>query len=291
MENKKRALGKGLEQLFDLDNLNVENVSDFEKQIYTETKGEEIIELNVNEIRPNPYQPRTVFDESALNELASSIKENGVFQPIIVKKSIKGYDVIAGERRLRASKLAGKQTIPAIIRQLTDEKMAEIALLENLQRENLNALEEAKAYKSLLEQLNITQEELSKRVSKSRSHITNVLGLLRLPACVQEMIADKKITMGHARVLSKLEDNEEIIRMANAIIESGMPVRDVERASADKPKKQAQKREKSNEYKYVEELLCDKLDTKVKIKDKKLEISFVNNADLNRILEIFNIKE
>jgi len=281
MEGKKRALGKGLEQLFDLDNLNVNNVSEFEKQIYTETKGEEIIELNVDEIRPNPYQPRTVFDETALNELALSIKENGVFQPIIVKKSIKGYEVIAGERRLRASKLAGMKTIPAIIRQLSDEKMAEIALLENLQRENLNALEEAKAYKSLLEQLAITQEELSKRVSKSRSHITNVLGLLRLPKSVQDMIADKQLTMGHARVLSKLEDEEEII----------MPVREVEKASADKPRKQAQKREKSNEYKYVEELLCDKLDAKVKIKDRKLEISFVNNADLNRILEIINIKE
>lgn len=291
MENKKRALGKGLEQLFDLDNLSVDNVSDYEKQIYTETKGEEIIELNVDEIRPNPYQPRTVFDENALNELALSIKENGVFQPIIVKKSIKGYDVIAGERRLRASKLAGMEKIPAIIRQLSDEKMAEIALLENLQRENLNALEEAKAYKSLLEQLNITQDELAKKVSKSRSHITNMLGLLRLPDSVQTMIADKKLTMGHARVLSKLEDSEEIIKMANSIVESGMPVRDVERESADKPRRQAQKREKSNEYKYVEELLCDKLDTKVKIKDRKLEISFVNNADLNRILEIINIKE
>ena len=291
MEGKKRALGKGLEQLFDLDNLSVDNVTDFEKQIYTETKGEEIIELNVDEIRPNPYQPRTVFDENALNELSLSIKENGVFQPIIVKKSIKGYEVIAGERRLRASKLAGLETIPAIIRQLTDEKMAEIALLENLQRENLNALEEAKAYKNLIEQLDITQEELAKRVSKSRSHITNVLGLLRLPKSVQDMIANQKLTMGHARVLSKLEDEEEIIKMANDIIQNSMPVRELEKISADKPRKQAQKREKNNEYKYVEELLCDKLDTKVKIKDKKLEISFVNNADLNRILEIIDIKE
>lgn len=291
MENRKRALGKGLEQLFDLDNLNVENVSEFEKQIYSDTKGEEIIELDVNDIRPNPYQPRTVFDEKALNELALSIKENGVFQPIIVKKSIKGYEVIAGERRLRASKRAGIKTIPAIIRQLTDEKMAEIALLENLQREDLNALEEANAYKSLIEKLHITQDELAKRVSKSRSHITNVLGLLRLPDSVQQMIADKKLTMGHARVLSKLENNDEIIKMANSIVENSMPVREVERASANKPRKQAQKREKNSEYKYVEELLCDKLDTKVKIKDKKLEISFVNNADLNRILEIINIKE
>ena len=156
MESR-RALGKGLEQLFDLENLNVNNVSDFEKKMYEDVKNEEIVELSVNELRPNPYQPRTVFDEDALNELAESIKENGVIQPIIVKKSIKGYDVIAGERRLRASKIAGLKTIPAIIRQLSDEKMAEIALLENLQRENLNALEEAKTYKSLIYKLHLTQ--------------------------------------------------------------------------------------------------------------------------------------
>ena len=169
MENR-RALGKGLEQLFDLDNLNVDNVSDFEKNMYKDVTNEEIIELNVDELRPNPYQPRTVFDEDALNELAESIKENGVIEPIIVKKSIKGYDVIAGERRLKASKIAGNKTIPAIIRQLSDDKMAEIALLENLQRENLTALEEARAYKSLQEKLNLTQQELAKKVSKSRKN-------------------------------------------------------------------------------------------------------------------------
>ena len=291
METKKRALGKGLEQLFDLENLNVGNVTEFEKQIYDDTKVEEIIELDVNEIRPNPYQPRQTFDQKALNELAQSIKENGVFQPIIVKKSIKGYEVIAGERRLRASKLAGKTTIPSIIRQLTDEKMAEIALLENLQRENLNVLEEAKAYKKLIEELNLTQEQLSKKVSKSRSHITNIIGILRLPKEVQDLIAANKLTMSHARILSKLSDEQEIIKMANEIIENQVPVRDVEKASENIPKKKVQRRTKPSEYKYVEDILRDKLDTKVKIKDKKLVISFVNNADLNRILEILDIKE
>ena len=291
MENR-RALGKGLEQLFDLDNLNVNNVSDFEKNIYEDTNHEEIIELNIDDLRPNPYQPRTIFDEDALNELAESIKENGVFQPIIVKKSIKGYDVIAGERRLRASKIAGKKTIPAIIRQISDEKMAEIALLENLQRENLNALEEAKAYKSLIEKLNLTQEDLAKKVSKSRSHITNMLGLLRLPGEVQDMITTGKLTMGHARALSKLEDKEEIVKMANDITEKGLTVRDVEAQSESAPKKhQTIRKPKNNEYTYVQDLLRDKLDTKVKIKDKKIEISFTNTADLNRILEILNIKE
>ncbi len=291
MENR-RALGKGLEQLFDLDNLNVKNVGEFEKNIYEDTKHEEIVELNINDLRPNPYQPRTVFDQDALKELAESIKENGVFQPIIVKKSIKGYDVIAGERRLRASKLAGMKTIPAIIRQISDEKMAEIALLENLQRENLNPLEEAKAYKSLIDKLNLTQEELAKKVSKSRSHITNMLGLLRLPNEVQKMVTDGKLTMGHARTLSKLEDKEEIIKMAQDISENGLTVRDVEAQSEKVPKKhQTNRKPKNSEYAYVQDMLREKLDTKVKIKERKIEISFTNTADLNRILEILNIKE
>lgn len=291
METKKRALGKGLEQLFDLDNLNVENVSNFEKQIYDDVSSEEIVELDINDLRPNPYQPRFHFDEKALNELALSIKENGVFQPIIVKKSIKGYDVIAGERRLRASKIAGKKTIPAIIRQLSDDKMAEIALLENLQRENLNALEEAKAYKALIEKLNITQDELAKRVSKSRSHVTNIIGILRLPETVQKMIASGKLTMSHARTLSKLSSEEEIINMANKIIAEKIPVREVEKASDGASKKVVQKRVKNTEFKYAEEMLSEKLDTKVRINNKKMVISFTNKADLNRILEILDIKE
>lgn len=292
METKKRALGKGLEQLFDMESLNTGHMSNFEKQIYEDAKGEEVVEVPLAELRPNPYQPRQVFDEEALNELASSIKEHGVFQPIIVKKSIKGYEIIAGERRVRASKKAGLKTIPALIRQLTDDQMAEVALLENLQRENLNILEEAKAYKQLIEKLAITQDELAKKVSKSRSHITNILGLLRLPNEVQDLISQDKLTMGHARALSKINDSEEIIKLANKIVDNNLSVRDIERASEDKPKVHEIKRKpKSNEYRYVEDLLRDKLDTKVKIKEKKLVISFTNNADLNRILEILNVKE
>lgn len=288
MENKKRALGKGLEQLFDLDNLNINNVQNIDKKIYEETKGEEIVEINIDEIRPNPYQPRITFNEESLQELASSIKENGVFQPIIVKKSIKGYELIAGERRLRASKIAGKKTIPAIIRQLSDEKMAEIALLENLQREDLNVIEEAQAYKKLIEKLGITQEELAKRVSKSRSHITNIIGILRLPEEVRQMVINKSLSMGHARALSKLKDNEEIIKKAKEIVNSNLTVRNAEETIS---KAKPQTKRKNKEYAYVEEIAREKLDTKVKIKDKKIIISFVNNADLNRILEILNIKE
>ena len=215
METKKRALGRGLEQLFNSENIDFDSI---EKKIYEGATNEEIVQLNISDLRPNPYQPRKVFNEDALKELSESIKENGVFQPIIVKKSIKGYEIIAGERRFRASMLAGLDKIPAIIRNFTEEQMIEIALLENLQRENLNAIEEALAYKNMIEKLNLTQDELSKKVSKSRSHITNMLGLLRLPEEVQEMVVNNKLTMGHARVLSKLEDKDEIINMANKII-------------------------------------------------------------------------
>ena len=291
METKKRALGRGLEQLFNNENL---DLNSFEKTVYETATNEEIIDINLSDLRANPYQPRKVFNDEALNDLAESIKEHGVFQPIIVKKSIKGYEIIAGERRVRASKLAGLEKIPAIIRNLNDEQMMEIALLENLQRENLSAIEEAVAYKSMIEKLNLTQEELSKKVGKSRSHITNILGLLRLPKEVQEMVATNKLSMGHARVLSKLEDNEKILEMARQIVERKIPVRELEQQAEDKAKKvkiTRQSKTVNNDFKYVEELLREKLDTKVKIKDKKIEISFTNVADLNRILEVLNVRE
>ncbi|HHW69005.1 MAG TPA: ParB/RepB/Spo0J family partition protein [Tenericutes bacterium] len=293
MENKKRALGRGLEQLFNSDNLDLETI---EKQIYETASKEEIVDININDLRPNPYQPRKIFSEEALQELASSIKEHGVFQPIIVKKSIKGYEIIAGERRVRASKLAGKETIPAIIRDFSDEAMIEIALLENLQRENLNVIEEALAYKNMIEKLGLTQEQLSARVGKSRSHITNIIGLLRLPFDVQRYVINGEISMGHARVLSKLENQEQIAKMARQIIDNNLPVREVENlASSDEfqriNKVTKKEKESNNEYKYVEDLLREKLDTKIKIKDKKILISFNNVADLNRILEIINVKE
>ena len=289
METKKRALGMGLEQLFNGENLDLDEM---EKTIYENSTNEEIIELKLDDLRPNPYQPRKIFDDEALRELSESIKEHGVFQPIIVKKSIKGYEIIAGERRYRASKLAGLKTIPAIIRDFTDSQMMEIALLENLQRENLNVIEEALAYKSMIEKLNLTQDELSKKVGKSRSHITNILGLLRLPKEVQKQVIQGNITMGHARMLSKLEDDKKIIELANKIVNESLTVRDIEDiGTVEKKKKPIVKKETSNEYKYVEEMLRDKLDTKVRIKDLKIQISFTNNADLNRILEVLNVKE
>ncbi len=292
METRKRALGRGLEELFNNENLDLDSM---EKQIYESASKEEIIEIDISELRANPYQPRKIFKDEALQELADSIKEHGVFQPIIVKKSIKGYEIIAGERRFRASKLAGLTKIPAIVRAFTDEQMMEIALLENLQRENLNAIEEATAYKSMIDKLFLTQDELAKKVGKSRSHITNILGLLRLPSEVQKMVAEEKISMGHARVLSKLESEAKIIEMANQILESKMPVRDLEAITSnnqvEKKNKIVRRSASNNEFKYVEDLFREKLDTKVRIKDHKIEISFSNVADLNRILEVLDVKE
>ena len=293
MENRKRALGRGLEELFNTETLDLEGI---EKKIYETASNEEIVEIPLDDLRANPYQPRKRFDDESLKELADSIKSHGVFQPIIVKKSIKGYEIIAGERRFRASRLAGRDTIPAIVRAFTDEQMMEIALLENLQRENLSAIEEAIAYRAMLEKLNLTQDELSKKVGKSRSHITNIIGLLRLPKEIQQMIIQQEITMGHARVISKLESEEEMIRLAHQIVEQKLPVRDVEIISNNPEMLKKVKMERKNrnsylEYKYVEDMLREKLDTRVKIKEKKIEINFSNVNDLNRILEILNIKE
>lgn len=291
METKKRALGRGLEQLFNTENLDIEN---FEQKIYEDISKENIVELDIEELRPNPYQPRRIFDEQALNELAESIKEHGVFQPIIVKKSIKGYEIIAGERRFRASKLAGKTKIPAIIRDFTDEQMMEIALLENLQREDLTVIEEALAYEKIINSLSLTQEELSKKVGKSRSHITNILGLLRLPESVQRMILSHQLTMGHARVLSKLSDEQEIRKLAEKIVQENLNVRATEellnKPTYTRVNKIARRDVPPSEYKYVEELMREKIDSRVRIKDNKIIISFLNNADLNRILDVLNIK-
>ena len=289
---KRRALGMGLEELFNNEQLDLDK---FEEKIVSVTPKEEVIELKLSELRPNPYQPRKVFDAEKLQELANSIKEHGVFQPIIVKKSIKGYEIIAGERRYKASKLAGKETIPAIVRDFTDENMMEIALLENLQRENLNSIEEATAYQKLLASLKVTQEELANKLGKSRSHITNMLGLLELPEEVKNLIAEEKITMSHARVLSKMKDKDEIINLANKIVDENLNVRAIEQASqnptVEKKHKLKTKVKKESEYKYIEESISEKLGTKVKINNKKILISFTNNNDLNRILEILDVNE
>ena len=287
---KRRALGRGLEELFSNEVIDYDTV---EEQIVKETPKENIVMLNLDELRSNPYQPRKNFDDEALNELADSIKEHGVFQPIIVKKSIKGYEIIAGERRVKASRMAGLTEIPAIVRDFNDTQMMEIAVLENLQREDLNAIEEANAYKKLQETLDLTQEEVAKRLGKSRSHITNMMGLLQLPEEIQKEIIKKNISMAHARILSKLEDVEQQKKLLKKIIDEGISVRQLEDMVKEPTiiKVHPQKRKvKDNKYSYLEEELSEKLGTKVTVKNNKIEIKFVNENDLNRLLEYINIE-
>ena len=290
MEQKKKALGRGLEQLFSTEVLDFDT---FENNVMESATESDIKEIPVEEIRSNPYQPRKTFDQQALEELASSIKVHGVFQPIIVKKSIKGYDLVAGERRLKASTLAGLTTIPAIVRDFSDDEMREIALLENLQRENLTAIELALAYKGIIDSLNITQDELAVKIGKSRSHVTNTLGLLNLPNDVQDMILNNKISMGHARVLSKMEDNSKIEEYANKVVKENISVRDLEDMASNRDVKKRVpivRREKNNNYGYIEEELRELLGTKVKIGNRKIEINFNSDKDLDRILDILNVK-
>ena len=292
MEQKNKALGRGLEQLFNSEILDFDS---FESNILESADENDIKQIKLSEIRSNPYQPRKTFNDEALKELAESIKNYGVFQPIIVKKSIKGYDLIAGERRVRASKLAGLETIPAIIKDFSDEMMREIALLENLQREDLTAIELAWAYKGIIDSLHITQDELAVKLGKSRSSVTNTLGLLNLPKNVQNMILDGKLSMGHARELSKLEDKDKIEEYAKMIVDEKLSVREIEQLSKndDIKRKNPIKRKSvisNNEYSYIEKELSEYFDTKVKVSNKKIEISFVNTKDLDRLLEMMNIK-
>ena len=293
MENdsKRRALGRGLEELFNNEPLDYGKV---EEKILNEATKDSIQNIKLDELRSNPYQPRKTFDEEALQELSDSIKEHGVFQPIIVKKGIKGYEIIAGERRVKASVMAGLKEIPAIVRDFNDQEMMEIALLENLQRENLTAIEEANAYKKLQENLNITQEELAKRLGKSRSHITNMLGLLSLPDDIQKDVQEKNISMARARVLSKLENKEQQENLVKKIKDEKISVHELENMTSNEKYERKNKinktTKKNNEYQFIENELCEKLGTKVKIKKNKIEISFVNSNDLNRLLEIMNLE-
>ena len=290
MEQKKKALGRGLEELFSTEVLDFDT---FESNIMENAKSNEIQDIPVNEIRPNPYQPRKTFNEDALRELSESIKNHGVFQPIIVKKGIRGYDLIAGERRLRASKMAGLDKIPAIVKDFSDDEMREIALLENIQRENLTAIELAWAYKGIIDNLDIRQEDLALRIGKSRSHITNTLGLLNLPEEVQKMILNGELSMGHARVLSKMEDESKITDLAKKIINEGLSVHEIEEISKDEEIKKRvpiTRRERNTDYTNIENELKDILGTNVKIDEKKISIYFENVNDLNRILEIMNIE-
>ena len=283
-EPKKRGLGRGLEALFD------------ESPQVQET--EEITEISLDEIRPNPYQPRKTFDNKSLKELSESIKENGVFQPIIIRKSVNGYEIIAGERRFRASKLAKKKTIPAIIRDFDEAQMMEVAVLENLQREDLTPLEEAQAYEMLQKNLGLTQAEVSKRLGKSRPYIANYLRLLTLPQKTKRLLQRGELSMGQARTLLGLKDKDSIDDLARKVVKNGITVRQLESLVAKlnekekKPKKKAIK--KSAFISASESQLTDKFGTSVNITGSKkgnghLAIDFAPTDELNRLLDLLGI--
>lgn len=287
--NKRKALGKGLEQLFSNSVIDFEK---FEKQIVNDAKTTgDVVEINLDEIRSNPYQPRKTFNEDSLNELAKSIAEFGVIQPIIVKKSIKGYELVAGERRTKAAKIAGLKTIPAIIKDFNDNDMMEIALIENIQRENLNPIEEALSFENIIKLRNFTQDEVAEKFGKSRSYITNLLGLLRLPDLAKELVSQGKISMGHARVLSKLEDEDLINTLATKIVRDGISVREIENYVKENNFKKKVKinRQMPSIYGIFENAMREKIGTKVLIKNNKIEIPFDSEKDLERILEIIDI--
>lgn len=293
-EKKKSGLGKGLTSIFGAD---VEQFLDDIQNNGGDAPGRREVEIPINEIRANPYQPRKEFDEKSLRELADSIGVHGIFTPLLVRRSVQGYELIAGERRLRAAKLAGLTRVPAISVDFTDEEMMEISILENVQRENLNPIEEAAAYESLIKRLGYTQEKLAERVGKSREYCANMLRLLRLPQPVQEMVTEKQLTMGHVRPLLALEDEDEMFEAAEKIRKEKMSVREVERyikeLTGGDAKKQKAKREPEKDplIKDIENRMSSKLGTKVTITGKNVNIQFTDTADLNRILELLGMLE
>ena len=291
-KNKKKGLGRGIDALFQ--EINETNTLKDESTIQ---------EIPLDKIRPNPHQPRLHFDMTALQELSDSIKQSGVLQPIVLRaSSVTGYEIVAGERRVRASKLAGKTTIPAIVRQLSEEEMIELAILENLQREDLTALEEAEAYSMMMDKLDLTQSEVAERLGKSRPHITNSLRLLKLPDQVKDMLNQDKISMGIARTLLGLKNKALIIPFAEQAVREDLTVRQLERAvSAVNVEKNTESRstqkelEKPNYIKASENLLIEKLGTDVNINNKndgqgKIIIEYISEDDLGRILEVLDIR-
>jgi ParB family chromosome partitioning protein len=266
----------------------------------TEAKSTEaqISEIKLRDLRPNPYQPRQVFDEEKIAELAKSIRQSGVFQPIIVRKSkIKGYDIIAGERRFRASKLAEKETIPAIVRDMDDVGMMQVAVLENLQREDLSPLEEAEAYQMLMKNLGLTQAELSEKLGKSRSYIANYLRLLTLPAIVKQEVQKNNLSMGQARTLLGLKTEKAMLKLANRAIKESLTVRQIEKLVAEENKRQQKKQQKTRKalppeeifYQAIAAQLSDELQAPVKIQHQKnkgkIEINYTSEEELTKILD------
>lgn len=301
MAGKKMGLGRGLNVL--IPEQKKEETSEPKEVIKEVVKVKEVvkevekeIELKISEIEPNRNQPRKQFDEDALEELAASIKQFGVIQPLIVQKRDDYFEIIAGERRWRAARMAGLKKVPVIIREYEDQKVLEVALIENIQRENLNAIEEAKAYERLTVEFHLTQDEIAKKVSKSRTAITNTMRLLKLDERVQKMVEDELISSGHARCLLGLNNSELQYEFAVKIMDLSLSVRDAEKlvkkANEEKPK--TEPKETNNFdflYKEIEESMKQKFGTKVNINSKKnnkgkIEIEYYSQEDLERIIDM-----
>lgn len=288
-----RGLGKGLDALIPVSS-DVKNNKRANSSSEKEKGPETLVKITM--VEPNREQPRKTFDEESLNELAESIKQFGLLQPILVQDRKDYYEIIAGERRWRAAKIAGLKEVPVIIKNLTEQEIVEISLIENIQRENLNPIEEALAYKKLLNEFHLKQEEVAERVSKSRTAVTNSMRLLKLAEEVQKMVVKEEITTGHARALLGIEDEEQQIYTAKKIVDEKLSVRDIEKLvkNMNKPAKEKKSSEQKNRdfiYQDIEEKLKLSLGTKVSIAAKengsgKIEIEFYSGDDLERLLDI-----
>ena len=295
-----RGLGRGLDALIPGGNISVTPTASKTNKTGQESTGQAETVVKITKVEPNREQPRKNFDEDALQELADSIKQFGLLQPILVQDRGDYYEIIAGERRWRAAKLAGLKEVPVIIKNYSNQEIVEISLIENIQREDLNPIEEALAYKRLLNEFNLKQDEVAERVSKSRTAVTNSMRLLKLCDGVQQMIIDDMISTGHARALIPIEDPEQQLQLAQKIFDEKLSVRDVEKLvkSILKPKKEKQEDDKSKSIQYIyqdiEERLRDKMSRKVSITSKgkngsgKIEIEFYSNDDLERLIEFLS---
>ncbi|MGS7006235.1 ParB/RepB/Spo0J family partition protein [Staphylococcus aureus] len=273
-------------------------LSKSEDQRITKTKDEQIKQIDISDIKPNPYQPRKTFDENHLNDLADSIKQYGILQPIVLRKTVQGYYIVVGERRFRASKIAGLKYVSATIKDLTDEDMMELAVIENLQREDLNAIEEAESYQRLMTDLKITQQEVAKRLSKSRPYIANMLRLLHLPKKIADMVKDGRLTSAHGRTLLAIKDEQQMLRLAKRVVKEKWSVRYLEN-HVNELKNVSSKSEtdkvditKPKFIKQQERQLREQYGTKVDISIKKsvgkISFEFDSQEDFLRIIEQLN---
>ena len=292
MATKSRGLGKGLDSLIP----EKKGAAKKETKSVSELEKGPASVININKIEPNRLQPRKEFKEDALQELADSIKQFGVIEPLVVQDRDDHYEIIAGERRWRAAKIAGLKEVPAVVKKLTEQEIVEISLIENLQREDLNPIEEAMAYKRLLEEFHLKQDEVADRVSKSRAAVTNSMRLLKLTEEVQQMIIDEKISSGHARALIPVDDAKQQYELAERVFDEKLSVRDIEKLVKDLGKEKKEKKKKEEDqallaiYAKLEEKLKTQLGTKVSIIPKdngtgKLESEFYSGDELDRIME------